>query len=200
MTESQNRIFAEGIAQEVLCRVAYLPVPSRNHAGHKGNALLEFLFVFSFLLLAGFALWECYDCFHSQQVLSVAVRELGNAAFRYCPDADAGAKMNDCLEGVADTVLDYTNASGGVLPGTEVVLRVYRYNTGNPLSPLLEGNYASGSATSKYDAAVIAGDGVHPGLHSYIPEKEVIVIAEVFYARHTVLGLLPTDLYQTAVY
>lgn len=124
----------------------------------RGMAIVEFALVLPFLFVLMFGLLECYRSFSHYQMMTVMAKELGSAAFRVCVIEPDRVAMADCLEDVMDNVLPYISGANGVLPGAEVVMKVYRYNAAVPFSPILAGEFKSGAATSRINDLTIAGD------------------------------------------
>jgi hypothetical protein len=104
--------------------------------------------------------------------------------------------MSNCVAPYVTKTLNFANAAGGVLPGVQVIVKVYRVN--DPAAdPTLAGGFNTGGApgvTSRYDDTAIEG------LHCYRPEKGTIVTTEAFFTQDTFIPHFPGRYYETSVY
>lgn len=165
-----------------------------------GCAVAEFALVLPIIVMIALGLFDCYDYFRTQEILSMVVREIGNAAFRTCPGKEPGAAMNECLARVAGATFTADALSPGITSRTKIVVQAVRYNAGNPSSPLFEGEYRAPGAISRYTTQEIAGSGSARGLYSYNAKKGILITVEALHQRKVFSQLFPEELYQTAIY
>ncbi len=169
-----------------------------------GTCYVELALTIPVLLFLAFGTLELSNLFRTQQVISGLCREGANAAFRKCanePDMDT---INACLE---NEVMDKGDNQGlrqfinTVLPGAEIVLSVYKYDSATQTVSLMgvNGLEADGETpnghSSKYAPGPVdpnnpnpATDMIRPIPHSdyhlsesLMDTNQYIAISEVFY-------------------
>ncbi len=167
-----------------------------------GLAVAELAIIIPFVFVLAVGSLDVHDSLRRHQFMSVIAREVGNMVYRECISASNGSQMNDCLAQRAnDDVLVHVGGSAGLLPGTEIIVKVYRVNFSGTApsqtaqAPALAGQYSSSAAkVSLYD------NGAVRGLHSYLPQKGSIVTTEVFHTKQGYFAWFSRELYETTIF
>lgn len=138
----------------------------------KGKAVLELAIVAPFFLILFIGLVDIAFIIRKQQYMSVALREAGNAAYRQCHAAAEGTPTNNCLQNSSWETQGFINNNGGVIDGTNIIVRSWKVTTSNPE---LKGEFKTGAEISK-----ITHDRVG-NLNSYNKDlRDSIITVEVF--------------------
>ena len=194
--------------------------PNGKKAASDGKVLLELILAVPVLLMIPAGVMELARFIRLDQIAVVYSQETANRAYRQCTDYsevkrdaisispvgifDAAATMRataDCLARVASV----TSASlDEYLPGSQIVLSVYRYEFDESQSPppkelTLVAKFPSAPGTDKFKTSLIEADGstlikIKPSPRIILSEEEArarqrIVVAEVTFKYSPVIGL-----------
>lgn len=164
-------------------------------ASESGAALIELAVILPFLLLLFFGAVDLVRMFQARQIMTALSRESANTVFRECLELD-GQVLTDCIGDVWNRL---TQVSGIALPGTRVVISLYRWSgttsTATRIAycdssppPTPSGCDVDGINNSRFTAASFPA-GNTP-LTVMIRETERLAVGEVFYTYQPMFGFL----------
>ncbi len=129
-----------------------------NHINNKGVALVELALVLPFFLVILLGIIDVSMTIKKSQYLSVAVREIGNNAYRQCKEANNGTATDNCLKTSVNESISFFSAKDSPLNGFQLVVKSWevKQSKGFAVAPSLKGSYSLGSAfTSKYTSNIV---------------------------------------------